>query len=84
MIISVFGKSGSGKSTIALNLAKRIVENKKTVGIISTELRYSDISKLFSIEVEEKKSLINAILDHANVFDYYSQISEGLWTSISK
>lgn len=79
MIISVFGKSGSGKSTVAINLSKKIAENKQTVGIISTELRYSDIAKLFSIEIEEKKSLINAILDHSNVLDYYTQISTDIY-----
>lgn len=79
MIIAVFGKSGSGKSTIAINLAKSIADSGNAVGIISNELRYADISKLFTVNIPENKSLINAILDYENVLNYYTEITNNIY-----
>lgn len=55
-IISVFGAGGSGKSTVAVNLAA-VLGAKKIVIVFSPRLDYPSIQSFYNIDIPEKKSL---------------------------
>ena len=79
MVISVFGKSGSGKTTVATHLAKYLSNLGYFVGIISAEIRYGDVQRRLGIKIEDGKSLLNAIIDYKNSQNYFSRITDNLY-----
>ncbi len=59
-IIAVWGKGGSGVSTTAANIAVTLSKNN-LVGLIGSRKDYGSIHHYFGMELQEQKSLKNAI-----------------------
>lgn len=60
-IITVWGANGSGKTTVAVNLAAAIAERNFMVGIISSKLYYGELQSIFGKRVEQDKGIYKAI-----------------------
>lgn len=60
-IITVWGASGSGKTTTAVNLALALSERNLMVALISSKLYYGELQSLFGKRVEADKGLYRAI-----------------------
>lgn len=54
-IISVCGANGSGKTTMAVNLATALTQTGSVVGLIQTELAYPSIQGFLGMRIEENK-----------------------------
>jgi len=52
-IMIMSGKGGVGKTTVAVNLALRLVENRKNVGLLDADITGPNIPKMLNIEDEE-------------------------------
>lgn len=57
-IIAIYGINGSGKSTVASNLAYEL-SNNAIVGVISTNMNYPSIQHFFGVKIPEESSLKN-------------------------
>lgn len=79
MIISVFGKDGAGKTTIATHLAKYYSNKNFFVGLISTETRYGSIQRVLGVEVTEKQSLLQAILDPQMASKCFTKVNDNMY-----
>ena len=51
-IITVWGANGSGKTTVAANLAAALADRDLMVGIISSKLTYGELQSIFGKRVE--------------------------------
>ncbi len=51
-IMIMSGKGGVGKTTVAVNLALRLVENRKNVGLLDADITGPNIPKMLNIEDE--------------------------------
>ena len=60
-IITVWGSNGSGKTTVAVNLASAIAERNLMVAVISSKLYYGELQGFFGKRVEADKGLYRAI-----------------------
>ena len=49
MLLTVFGKPSSGKSTIITNLAYKLAENNYKVGLFSTNLTYASLQLYYNL-----------------------------------
>lgn len=78
MVISVFGKDGSGKTTIATHLAKVLSDKNKFVGIVSLEMRYGSIQRSLGINISEDKSIINA-LTQSDIRNYATRYTDNIY-----
>ena len=58
-IIAITGKAGAGKSTVLANLACLYAHSKATVGVLSSDLRYSSLPYIFGglDEIPAEKTL---------------------------
>ena len=56
-IITVWGANGSGKTTVAVNLAVALAERDLMVGIISSKLIYGELQSVFGKRVENEKGI---------------------------
>lgn len=65
-IIAIWGASGMGKTTVAVNLALAIAERNYMVGIISSKLYYGEIQGLFGSHLENDKGIYKAISNGNN------------------
>lgn len=54
-IITVYGQHGSGKTTVAVNLAYMLAE-RYVVGIINTQYTYPSIQHFFGLNIPQEKS----------------------------
>lgn len=79
MIISIFGKDGAGKTTIATHLAKYYSNKNFFVGLISTETRYGSIQRVLGVEVTEKQSLLQAILDPQMASKCFTKVNDNMY-----
>ena len=79
MIISVFGKDGAGKTTIAPHLAKYYSRNNYFTGVISTETRYGSLQRVLGVEVTEKQSLLQAILDPNQASKCFTKVNDNMY-----
>ena len=79
MVISIFGKSGAGKTTTATHLGKFLSDKGYFVGIISAEIRFGDIQRRLNTKVSESKTLLNAIIDYKNAENYFTKVNENLY-----
>lgn len=53
-IITVFGtKGGSGKTTIAVNLAVKIAKQRKKVALVDLDLQYGDVSIFMNLDTND-------------------------------
>jgi len=78
MIISVFGKNGSGKTTISTHLAKYLSMQNKFVAVISLETRYGSLQRSLGIKVPEEKSMINA-LSQEDIKQYFTKYNDNMY-----
>lgn len=67
MIISIFAKDGAGKSTLAISLAEYYAKQENFTGLISAETRYGAIQRKLNINIPDKKSLLQAVLNPDSV-----------------
>jgi len=65
-IITVWGATGSGKTTVAVNLAAALADRNFMVGIISSKLTYGELQGLFGRRIEPEKGIYRAISNGCN------------------
>lgn len=65
-IITVWGANGSGKTTVAANLAAALADRDFMVGIITSKLYYGELQSLFGKRVETDKGIYRAISTGGN------------------
>ena len=65
-IITVWGANGSGKTTVAVNLAAALADRDFMVGIISSKLSYGEIQSMFGKRIEPDKGIYKAISNGCN------------------
>lgn len=70
-IITVFGSPGSGKSTVAANLASALASLDKVVMIVGAELNYGSIQTFFSTKIEKEKGTFAALADQSEQPEKY-------------
>lgn len=78
MIISVFGKNGAGKTSIAIHLAKAYAQKNKFVSVVSLEMRYGSLQRSMAVDVAEEKSIIN-ILTQDDIKDYFTRYDDNIY-----
>jgi pilus assembly protein CpaF len=62
-IIAIYGKTGSAKSTTAVNLATCLAERDKVVILISANLQHGGIQLFFNQVIKEDKGIFQALND---------------------
>lgn len=60
-IITVWGPNGSGKTTVAANLAAALADRDFMVGLISSKLCYGELQSVFGKRIETDKGIYKAI-----------------------
>ena len=65
--IAFWGKDGSGKSTIASNIAIGLANAGHIVGIVSTNISYGSIQHYFGLNIPEQKSITEAIENFTDI-----------------
>lgn len=65
-IITVWGANGSGKTTVAANLAAALADRDLMVGIISSKLTYGELQSIFGKRIEPEKGIYKAISNGCN------------------
>ena len=65
-IITVWGANGSGKTTVAVNLAAALADRDMMVGIISSKLTYGELQSVFGKRIEPEKGIYKAISNGCN------------------
>ncbi len=64
-VILIFGpKDGVGKSTLAVNLAVKLAQNKNKVAVLDFDFQFGDISAIFG--AESKKTVLELIQEQGN------------------
>ena len=80
MIITIWGRSNAGKTTVAANLALALAEKGKIAGIISSNLQYGHLQILFGQTIHEKHGIYRAIEDNdANGHFWKSGLNENVF-----
>ena len=72
-VITVWGAAGSGKTTVAVNLAAAISQRNLMVGIISSKFCYGEMQSLFGKRVENDKGMYRAMLNGCNMKNMFSE-----------
>lgn len=76
-IISVWGDSGSGKTTFAASLACALASRDYLTGIISSNLTYGNLQIFYGQSVQPEKGLFRALNDdNPNVGEKFSEYEE--------
>lgn len=65
-IITVWGANGSGKTTVASNLAAALADRDMMVGLISAKLIYGELQSIFGRRIEQEKGMYRAISNGCN------------------
>ena len=66
-VVTVFGtKGGIGKTTLAVNLAVKLSQNKKKVALIDLDLQFGDVNVFLDIE---PKDTLSELVQESNSFD---------------
>lgn len=78
MLISVFGKNGSGKTTTAMHLAQAISEKNKFAAIVSLEMRYGSLQRSLNVKVNEERSIINALTQN-DIQNYSTRYTDNIY-----
>lgn len=74
-IITVWGANGSGKTTVAANLAAALADRDMMVGIISSKLTYGELQSIFGKRVEQDKGIYKAISNGCNTKNMFEVTS---------
>jgi len=76
-IIAVWGKSNSGKTTFAVNLACTLSKRDRLVGLISSNLNHGDLQVFFGQSVPPEKGLFRALNeDNPNIGEKFTEYGE--------
>lgn len=76
-IISVWGDSGSGKTTFAANLACALASRDHLIGLISSNLTYGNLQIFYGQSVQPEKGLFRALNDdNPNIGEKFSEAEE--------
>lgn len=78
MIISVFGKNGAGKTSIATHLAHNLAQDNKFTSVVSLEMRYGSLQRSLGITVPDSKSIIN-VLTQDEVNSYFTIYEDNIY-----
>ena len=79
MIITISGKAGSGKSTIAKELAKKLKLKHYSIGDLMRQIaKEKNISLIELSKLAEKDNSIDKELDNWNINQYVKRIIEWL------
>lgn len=65
-IITIWGANGSGKTTVAVNLAAAIAARNLMVCVISSKLYYGELQIMFGKRIESDKGIYKAISSGGN------------------
>ena len=76
-IITVWGATGSGKTSIAANLGIAIADRNLMVGIISSKLYYGELQSIFGKRLEHDKGIYNAIANGCNTKNMFESAVSG-------
>lgn len=76
-IITVWGATGSGKTSIAANLGIAIADRNLMVGIISSKLYYGELQSIFGKRLEYDKGIYNAIANGCNTKNMFESAVSG-------
>lgn len=76
-IITVWGATGSGKTSIAANLGIAIADRNLMVGIISSKLYYGELQSVFGKRLEHDKGIYNAIANGCNTKNMFESAVSG-------
>ena len=76
-IITVWGATGSGKTSIAANLGIAIADRNLMVGIISSKLYYGVLQSVFGKRLEHDKGIYNAIANGCNTKNMFESAISG-------
>ena len=76
-IITVWGATGSGKTSIAVNLGIAIADRNLMVGIISSKLYYGELQSIFGKRLEYDKGIYNAIANGCNTKNMFESAVSG-------
>lgn len=79
MIISIFGKDGAGKTTLVTHLAKHLADDNNFIGLVSLETRYGALQRVMGVEVEEKNSLLQAVLNPSSASSCFTKVTENMY-----
>ena len=60
-ILTTWGAAGSGKTTLAINLALALAESDYMIGIISSKLYYGELQNHFKTRVEPEQGIYKAL-----------------------
>lgn len=74
-IITTWGRSGSGKTTFAVNLATALAGRNFVVGLVSSNLLYGNLQVFFNQSIREDKGIFQALGDATGA------VSEKFWKS---
>lgn len=78
MIISVFGKEGSGKTTLACSFGEILSDRKMKTLVVSAETRYGILQRRFGTSIEKNKSMYLGFLNGFENKGFYKLIRERL------
>lgn len=78
MIISVFGKEGSGKTTVACSFGEILSEKGIRTLIVSAETRYGILQRRFGSSIEKNKSMYLGFLNSFENKGFYKMVKENL------
>jgi MinD-like ATPase involved in chromosome partitioning or flagellar assembly len=74
-VIAVWGKNGSGRSTVAVNLAVYLAKKGNLVGLVGANKAYGSVQYYLGIDIPEEKSLKNALetIDQDDLVQFFVQ-----------
>lgn len=78
-IISVWGAAGSGKTTVAVNLALSLAERSCMVGIISSKMYYGEMQSLFGKCVEKDQGIYQVLTDGGDTKNRLVQATDSIF-----
>ena len=78
-IIGVWGASGSGKTTVSVNLALSLSERNCMVGIISSKLYYGEMQSLLNKRVEEDQGLLKVLTGTGDTKNMFVQAARNVF-----
>lgn len=69
-IITIWGRSGAGKTTLAVNLACALAQTR-CVGLVSSNLQYGHLQVFYGQTIRPDKGLLNALEDPAGTKKFF-------------
>lgn len=80
-IISLFGKEGAGKTTIAISFAEVLNDLGYKTLLFSTETRFGILQRRLNMRIEKRQSMYFAFLEEYKDKSFYRRAKENLYIS---